>query len=131
MKIFKIEHGYTVIKDIEGDLKSMQEEVGGYITLAPHFDELTERKIDIYADDEALLKENPIPSLFVLKEEDPEQIESILFGNLIFTGYDSEGNSLGLTQDQIEFITDHITEVTYCDAEGRSGRAFTFIFTKK
>lgn len=128
MKIFKIEDGYTVIKDIEEGLESLQREVGGCITLAPHFDELTERGIDIYADDEGLLKGDPKPSLFVTSKDDPRKVEAMLVGNLIFTGYDEEGNTKSLTREQIDYISDHIFEVTYATKDGRLGKAFTFAF---
>jgi len=128
MKIFKIENGYTVIKDIEGDLKSLQREVGGLITLAPHFDELTNMGIDIYADDEGLLKANPKPSVFVMSKNDAHKIEAVLVGNLVFVSCDDEGNTKGLTQEQIDYISNHLTSVTYADKNGRSGKAFTFVF---
>lgn len=128
MKIFKIEHGYTVIKDIDGSLESMQNEVGGMLTTAPHFDELTERGIDIYADDEGLLKPNPEPTLFVTNKDDLTKVDAVLVGALIFVGTDKEGRSVSLTQSQIDYISEHLFEVTYAAADGRSGRAFTFAF---
>lgn len=128
MRILKIENGYTVIKDIKGDLESMQNEVGGCITLAPHFDKLTEMGIDIYADDEGLLKANPTPSLFVTCEDDPHKVEAVLVGNLIFVGFDGNGDSVGLTYEQTDFIANHLFEVFYTTADGKTGRAFTFVF---
>lgn len=127
MKIFKIENGYTVIKDIEGDLKSLQEEVGGFITIAPHFQELTDMGIDIYADDEGLLKPEPFVNILVLTE-DRKKVAAVLVGNLVFTSYDDEGNSKGLSQEQIDYIVNHLTHVTYCDRHGEAKKAFTFIF---
>lgn len=128
MKIFKIEDGYTVIKEIKGDLESLQKEVGGCITLAPHFEELTERGIDIYADDEGLLKADPKPSLFVTAKDDPRKVEAMLVGNLVFTGFDDEGNSVSLTQEQLDYISDHLFTVTYATKDGKIGKAFTFAF---
>lgn len=123
MKAFKISDGHFMCKEIEGDLKSLQEEVGGFITLAPHFDELTEMGIDIYADDEGLLKADPKISMVVLNREGGN-IESVLVGNLIFVGNDEEGNTKGLTQAQLNFIYDHLAKVYFGDGQ----EAFTFMF---
>ena len=81
MKILKIADGVFICKEIKGDLKSLQEEVGGLITLAPYFDELDDMGIDIYADDEGLLKADPKISVVVLGEN--SEIENVLVGNII------------------------------------------------
>lgn len=128
MRIFKIENGYTVIKSVDGSLESMQKEVGGMLTIAPHFDELTEHGIDIYADDEGLLKADSKPSVFVTSKGDPCKVENVLVGNLIFTGFDEEGSSVGLTDEQIDYISNHLFNVTYATRDGGIGRAFTFAF---
>ena len=128
MKAFKISDGHFMCKEIEGDLKSLQEEVGGFITLAPHFDELTEKGIDIYADDEGLLKADPKISMVVLNRENGS-IESVLVGNLIFVSHDEEGNTKGLTKEQLDFIYDHLARVRFSvRGSDEEKEAFTFIF---
>ena len=128
MKVFKISDGRFMCKEIEGDLKSLQEEVGGFITLAPHFDELTDMGIDIYADDEGLLKADPKISMVVLNRENGS-IESVLVGNLIFVGHDEEGNTKGLTQEQLDFIYEHLARVSFSvKGSDEEKEAFTFIF---
>ena len=64
MQIFKIDtDGNACVKNIKGDLKSLQTEVGGLITLANYYAELENNGIDIYADDEGLLKASTITTL--------------------------------------------------------------------
>ena len=131
MRIFKICNEHFMCKEIEGDLKSLQEEVGGFITLAPHFDELTGMDIDIYADDEGLLKADPKISMLVLNREHGN-IESVLVGNLVFLSHDEEGNTKGLTQEQLDFIYEHLARVWYSTNDSDEMKeAFTFIFEEE
>jgi hypothetical protein len=116
MRIFKVTvttHAFgvssvgTAIKDISGDLHSLQEEVGGLICPAPYFPELEEKGIDIYVDDEGILKEYPI-SIVRIKKDDSGAIEHALFGNAIFLSHDDDGYSIGLSDEQLKFVQDHL-----------------------
>lgn len=128
MRILKISDGNFTCKEIDGDLKSLQKEVGGLITLAPHFDELTEMGIDIYADDEGLLKSDPKISMVVLNSE-RGYIESVLVGDLIFVGHDNDGDTKGLTDERLVSIYDHLERVFLtATSTGKIETAFTFIF---
>ena len=56
MQIFKIDtDGNAYVKDIKGDLKSLQTEVGGLLTLANYYEELENQGVDIFADDVSYL----------------------------------------------------------------------------
>lgn len=131
MRIFKISDIYHCkSKEIKGDLRSLQDEVGGLITLAPHFDELTEMGIDIYADDEGLLKENPKVTMLILDDKH-QNVERILVGNLVLAGHDGEGNTISLTDKQIDYIRNHLKVVEYSRGNGRLLKALTFIFEEE
>jgi len=128
MRIFKISDVYHCkSKEIKGDLRSLQEEVGGLITLAPHFDELTEMGIDIYADDEGLLKENPKVTMLILDDK-RQNVKEILVGNLVLAGRDEEGDIASLTDEQLDYIRNHLKVVEYSKDDGRLLKALTFIF---
>lgn len=128
MRIFKISDVYHCkSKEIKGDLRSLQEEVGGLITLAPHFDELTEMGIDIYADDEGLLKENPKVTMLILDDK-RQNVKDILVGNLVLAGRDEEGDIASLTDEQVDYIRNHLKVVEYSKDDGRLLKALTFIF---
>lgn len=131
MRIFKISDVHRCkSKEIKGDLRSLQDEVGGLITLAPHFDELTEMGIDIYADDEGLLKENPKVTMLILDDKH-QNVERILVGNLVLAGHDGEGNTISLTDEQIDYIRNHLKVVEYSRGNGRLLKALTFIFEEE
>ena len=53
---------------------------------------------DIICDDEALLKNNPIPSMI------GPHCDIMLFGNLFIALHDGEGNEISLTKDDVNRI---------------------------
>ncbi len=129
MQIFKIDtDGNAAVKDIEGDLKSLQTEVGGLLTLAPYYEELENYGVDIFADDEGLLKANPKTTLIITDKKNRMKVLTALVGNLIFVSHDDEGNTLGLTDDQIMFIKAHLKQLFYFSPNGKMNMAHTFWF---
>ena len=129
MQIFKIDtDGYAAVKDIKGDLRSPQEEVGGLITPAPYYEELEMYDIDIYADDEGLLKADPKTTLIITDKENRMKVLTSLVGNLIFVSHDDEGNTIGLTDNQIKFIEDHLKQLFFFSPNGKMNMAHTFWF---
>ncbi len=129
MQIFKIDtDGNAGVKDIKGDLKSLQTEVGGLITLANYYEELEDQGIDIFADDEGLLKDNPKTTLIITDKKNRMKILTCLVGNLIFVSHDDEGSTLGLTDEQIAFIKAHLKQLCYFTPSGKINMAYTFWF---
>ena len=129
MQIFKIDtDGNAGVKDIKGDLKSLQTEVGGLITLANYYEELEDQGIDIFADDEGLLKADPITTLLITEKKNPMKVLTVLVGNLIFVSHDDEGNTLGLTGSQVAFIKAHLKQLCCFTPSGKMNTAYTFWF---
>lgn len=62
--------------------------------------EVAGKNFDVWSDDEALLKENPLPNLYV-------NDNLILFGNLVFAKHDEEGETIGLTVADIHLLKKH------------------------
>lgn len=54
---------------------------------------------DVYSDDEALLKESPVPNLYI-----DEYL--IIFGSVAFAKADEEGKLVGLTSEEIHLLWD-------------------------
>ena len=70
------------------------------------------KRYDVICDDEALLKENPIPTMF-----DVEGMP-MLCGNLIIAGLaDEEGNMTDLTDEDMVRITGNLAVVTVKNKE--------------
>ena len=54
---------------------------------------------DVWADDEALLKDKPVPNLYV-------DDELIFFGSVVFAKTDEDGEMVGLDSDDIHLLWD-------------------------
>ena len=129
MQIFKIDtDGKADVKNIKGDLRSLQTEVGGLITLANYYEELENQGIDIFADDEGLLKADPKTTLIITDKKNRMKALTALVGNLIFVSHDDECNTTGLTDEQINFIKAHLKQLCYFSPNGKMNMAHTFWF---
>lgn len=64
---------------------------------------------DIFVDDIGLYRDNPIPSAI------SSYMSVQLVGNLIFTNTDSEGNTISLSDDDIEHIKSCVINMIDCD----------------
>ncbi len=74
---------------IENTLEGLRKIIGCRCVACTEI-EVAGKTFDVWSDDEALLKENPVPSLYL-------DDELILFGNLIIAKHDEEGETIGLT----------------------------------
>lgn len=61
--------------------------------------EVNGKLFDIWSDDEALLKDKPIPNLYI-----DDQL--ILFGSVAFAKADEEGKLVGLSHDDVQLLWD-------------------------
>ena len=52
---------------------------------------------DVWSDDEALLKDKPIPNLYI-------DNDIIIFGSVAFAKTDEEGKMVGLTHDDVQLL---------------------------
>lgn len=104
IRIAKISHEGFNVKEIKGNLESLQKEVGGsgVLTLCLYYSELSEKGIDIYVDANGVLYGSDI--YLMQTDKSFTRIENAIAGNVVFTGHDEEGNVKGLTDEQIEFM---------------------------
>lgn len=114
-------------KDIDNTLEALQAEVEGLITTAPIYDELHNLGIDIFADDEGLLKADPIKTLVKIEGN---KINYCLVGNLVLVGYTPDGDTVSLTQEQLDFIKQHL-HIVKVSSTAETFEAFTFIFNNQ
>lgn len=59
--------------------------------------EVNGKLFDVYSDDEALLKDKPIPNLYI-------DDDIIIFGSVAFAKADEEGKMVGLTHDDVQLL---------------------------
>lgn len=103
MRVLKIEPN-KIIKEIEikEGLKSLQKEVDGFIEIPHISEELYKNNIDIIINEEGKL-DGLDPSIAVIDKETNETLD-LLVGNVLFTGFTEEGETIGLTDEQISII---------------------------
>lgn len=91
-------HKYEIVEfDETNSLEVMQEAVGGLIDLVRLSDDL-----DLWVNDEGLLMQLPLNYFAMKVYTHTFHTKGLIVGDVIFTGgSDDEGNSLGLTDEQI------------------------------
>ena len=116
MKAYLLDVENKVRKAVEIDDDNHLQEYYKYLNCS--IVDITSRKVggkwfDIIADDEGLLKENPIVSAL------DSNNQPALVGNLLFCNYDSEtGEEVSLTDDDIEHLEKYSALAVKKDAEG-------------
>ena len=61
--------------------------------------EVNGKFFDVWSDDEALLKDNPAPNLYI-------DDELIIFGSVAFAKADEEGKLVGLSREEVHLLWD-------------------------
>lgn len=92
-----------VTEEFENSLESLQKVVGGYIevvTLRGYHDE--DRRITMWLNEEGKLSNLP-PNIAMVRRSN-QQLADVIVGNAIITSTDSEGETVGLNDEEIEFI---------------------------
>lgn len=90
-------------------LDKLQSLVGGYIELA-NFDDLMARKrVDMFCDEEGKMKRGCLPSIIVLNKNHDTILDAFV-GNVVFAANDGNGNTVGLCEEQIDFIKKRLSE---------------------
>lgn len=98
-------------------LEALQEIVGGYIERVP-IQQLDEKHITILCNEEGKLK-GMLPTLAILSKSQGKIIEALV-GDLIFIGYNDDGDFVSLTEEQLQFLHSYIIEgFFYRNEEGQ------------
>ena len=84
------------VKTMENTLKAMWKILDCHHVTCTQI-EIDGKNYDIWSDDEALLTNNPIPTLYI-------NDDLVLFGNLIFATSDDEGATRGLTDEDMDRV---------------------------
>lgn len=84
----------------------IKETVGGYFDVARYNENLVKNKIDIFVNDEGKLMEL-YPNILVIDSE-TEKLVDYLAGDVIFLAYNDKGESLGLSEEQLDIINKEV-----------------------
>lgn len=106
MKVLVLENGMLEEKEIENTLESLQKIVGGWIEIPYISHRFREEVIDVIINEEGKMI-GLEPQIAVINK-DRNQIIDLIAGNCIFASHDKEGNTIGLTNEQIEIIKEEL-----------------------
>lgn len=106
-------------KPFEDTLEYLQNLVGGYIEHFVIDEELNNQHIDMWINEDGKMQK--LKPTFAL-EYDGKLID-IIVGNCVFTKYDDEGNTLGLTIQETQIVSNWLASLpvgTLIDKNGKS-----------
>lgn len=107
MKTLVLSNGTLEQKDIKDTLDALQEIVGGYIEIPFISKKLFEHEIDIIINEEGKLIEGFKPEIAVI-ERGTFRVLDLIYGNCIFASHDEEGNTIGLSDEQINIVKEEL-----------------------
>lgn len=105
------------IDEFNEELKALQNQVGGSIEHFYIHESLTRRGIDMWIDDEGKLK-NLKPSILLMHQG--QKIDYIS-GPCVFTRYDEEGYTWGLTDDDVKVVREFLYHLPMAEYECQDG----------
>ena len=93
---------FKVVKTDTLELEYLQSQVGGLIELISWSDNLDSLGVDMWINEDGKLIEGLGATFIVVDKQ--EEIRDVIYGDVIFTSTDSEGNTIGLNDIQIQSI---------------------------
>lgn len=110
MKVLVLSNGELKTQDIGTELEDLQKIVGGYIEIPFISKVFNDNGIDTIINEEGKLIGGLKPEIAIVNEE-RGNILDIVYGNCIFASHDEEGNTITLTEEQIEIINNELETV--------------------
>ena len=92
------------VKTMENSLKGMYKIINCDHATCTQI-KIDDKFYDVWSDDEALLTDKPIPSIYI-------NDDLVLFGNLIFATSDEEGATTGLSEEDMDRVLKFINHQT-------------------
>lgn len=118
MEVLVLSNGKFTKKEINGELEELQKIVGGYIEIPYLSKVFNENEIDIIINEEGKFIDGLNKEIAVIDKETNEILD-IVYGNCIFASHDEEGNTTGLSTEQMKTVLNELAMevmVTYKSA---------------
>ena len=103
MKVLVLSGGEIKQREIKNTLEALQEIVEGYIEIPFLSLEFNRHGIDVIINEEGKLIEGMRPEIAIMDKE-TEKLLDVVHGNCIFASHDDEGETIGLTEEQIAIV---------------------------
>ena len=98
-----------------------KEIVGGYIEIPFLGNDFNRNKIDVIINDEGKFVDGLKPEIAVVDGENGSVLD-VIYGNCIFASHDVEGNTIGLNENQIQFVKNKLA--TVAELNSRTGKSY-------
>lgn len=119
MKVLVLNNNKFETKEINGELEELQQIVGGYIEIPFLSEVFNNNGIDVIINDEGKFIEDCKPSIAIIDGE-TKQILDVVHGNCIFASHNEEGETTGLTKEQMKVVMQELKmDVTLAYQDGK------------
>ena len=110
MKVLVLSNGNFETKEITNELEDLQKIVGGYIEIPFLSHKFRDNGIDTIINEEGKFIEG-LKAEIAIVDEEHGSILDIVYGNCIFASHDEEGETIGLTEEQMQVVTEELETV--------------------
>lgn len=110
MKVLVLSNGELKEQEIGTELEDLQKIVGGWIEIPFLSHKFRDNGIDVIINEEGKLIEGMKPEIAIVDEE-KGIILDIVYGNCIFASHDEEGETIGLTEGQMQIVMEELETV--------------------
>lgn len=110
MKVLVLSNGELKVKNIGTGLEDLQKIVGGYIEIPFLSKVLHDNGIDVIINEEGKLIDGMKPEIAIVNEKQGNILD-IVYGNCVFASHDEEGNTIALTEKQMQIVKEELKTV--------------------
>ena len=110
MKVLVLSNGELKEQEIGTELEDLQKIVGGWIEIPFLSHKFRDNGINTIINEEGKLIEGMKPEI-AIADEGKGTILDIVYGNCIFASHNEEGDTIGLTEEQMQIVTEELETV--------------------
>ena len=110
MKVMVLSNSELKEREIGTELEDLQEIVGGYIEIPYLGDVFVDNGIDVIINEEGKLIEGLRAEIAIVNKQRGAIID-VVYGNCIFASHNDEGETIGLTDEQILIVNKELETV--------------------
>lgn len=110
MKVLVLSNGELKVQEIGSELEDLQKIVGGYIEIPFLSHKFRDNGIDVIINEEGKLIDG-LKAEIAIVDEKHGSILDIVYGNCIFASHDEVGETIGLTEEQMQIVTEELETV--------------------
>lgn len=119
MKVLVLSNNNFEAREISNALGELQKIVGGYIEIPFLSRVFRDNGIDVIINEEGKYIEGLKPEIAVVDGE-TKQVLDVVMGNCIFASHDDEGETVGLTEEQLAIVLEELKlSVTLAYTDGK------------